>query len=181
MATWGVAVTDAQIVLWLQRIIGHEGGYSDNPDDPGNWTGGRVGHGQLNGTNWGIAANTYPEVDIKNLTVDQAAQIYRNDFVRPLRLEDYADGVAYQLLDFAVNSGPRQAKKSLQKTLGLKPDGIIGPLTRAALAAVSETDLIMLVVAERLEFMTRLKNWPAAGRGWARRIAQNLRYGALDA
>ena len=40
------------------RLIGHEGGYSADPKDPGNWTGGRPGVGKLLGTKYGIAANT---------------------------------------------------------------------------------------------------------------------------
>ena len=55
----------------FRRLIGHEGGYSTDRRDPGNWTGGKVGVGVLKGTKYGIAANTYPNLDIKNLVVFQ--------------------------------------------------------------------------------------------------------------
>ena len=48
--------------------LGAEGGYSNNPADPGNWTGGAVGNGELRGTNFGISASAYPQLDIANLT-----------------------------------------------------------------------------------------------------------------
>ena len=65
---------------YIERVLAHEGAYSDDRSDPGNWTGGRVGSGVLKGTKYGIAANTYPNLDIRNLTRDQAVEIYRRDF-----------------------------------------------------------------------------------------------------
>lgn len=165
---------------WLQRILGHEGGYTNKSKDPGNWTGGKVGQGELKGTKWGIAANTYGHLDIKNLTVEAAAEIYIRDYLAPIHAYEHEDGVAFQLLDFAINSGPHRALLSLQRAIGVKEDGIIGPVTLAKLRTYSESDLIKLVLAERLDFMTRLPNWVTHGRGWARRIAENLRYGAED-
>lgn len=153
---------------WLQRLFDHEGGYVDDPNDPG----GR--------TKYGISANSYPDLDIKNLTLEAAAEIYRRDFLQPIRADEHEDGVAFQLFDFAVNSGPHQALKAIQHAVGVTVDGIIGPVTLAAIRRHTESDLIMLVLAERLEFMTGLPNWPHHGRGWARRIATNLRYGAKD-
>src|SRR5438270_5735304 len=61
-------------------VIGHEGGYSAGPTDPGNWTGGRCGLGECRGTNWGISAAAYPQLDIRALTQAQAAEIYRRDY-----------------------------------------------------------------------------------------------------
>ena len=56
----------------------------------------------------------------------------------------------------------------------------VGPVTLGRLRALSEGDVIMLVLAERLDFMRGLKGWSAFGNGWMRRIAENLRYGAAD-
>ena len=170
------------VSAWLERILGHEGGYSDNPDDPGNWTGGKVGEGELKGTKWGIAANTYGQfdLDIKTLTVEQAADIYIQDYLGPIKASDYEDGVAFQMLDFAVNSGPRNAKRALQRAIGVKDDGAIGPVTLSRLSKYSESVLIMLLTAERIDFMTSLGAWDDFGKGWARRLAGNLRYGAQD-
>lgn len=170
----------ATIAMWLQRILGHEGGFSRDPADPGNWTGGARGVGELRGTKWGIAANTYPDLDIPTLTPADAAAIYQRDYLVPLHADRYHDGVAFQLLDYAINSGPRAAVRGLQRAIGVRDDGDIGPVTMAALERWSESDLVMLVTAERIEFMTRLRNWPEHGRGWMRRLADNLRFGAED-
>lgn len=164
----------------IDRLIGHEGGYSDNRNDPGNWTGGRVGVGELKGTKFGIAANTYPTLDIKNLTRDQAVAIYRRDFWDSIRGDGLTLEVGFQLLDGAVNSGITQAVRWLQRAVGVADDGLIGPVSQAAFKAADQNDAVLLFNAERLEFMTRLSNWPDAGKGWARRIAANLRYGAQD-
>lgn len=171
---------DATIKAWLKRIVGHEGGYSRDQNDPGNWTGGKVGVGELLGTKWGIAANTYGHLDIPNLTIDDAAAIYRRDFLTPIRAELFRDGVAFQLLDFAVNSGPRRALIEFQKAIGVKPDGIIGPITQARAESMPEGDIIKLILAQRIDFMRKLPNWRHHGNGWMGRIAENLRYGAMD-
>lgn len=156
------------IQTWLSRLFDHEGGYSNDPRDPGGET------------KYGISKRSYPQVDIKNLTLQDAADIYLQDFLAPLKWDMYADGVAFQLLDFAVNSGPPEAIKRIQREVGAKPDGILGSTTISRISAMSESDLIMLLIASRIEFMTGLKNWPDAGRGWMRRMAKNLRYGASD-
>ena len=64
----------------FEIVVGHEGGYSAEPQDPGNWTGGAVGQGHLAGTKFGISAAAYPDVDIAALTPDDAAAIYRHAY-----------------------------------------------------------------------------------------------------
>lgn len=172
--------SDALVEIWLVRIVGHEGGFSDNRLDPGNWTGGIVGRGALKGTKFGISAGSYPDLDIERLSMAEAVFIYQRDYVRPLHLGRYRDGVAFQLLDFGVNAGPGRAIRCLQKALGVSTDGVVGPLTLAALDARSEGDVIMLLLAERIDFLTYRRNWADAGKGWMRRVADNLRYGAAD-
>lgn len=154
--------------MMINRILGHEGGYSNDPKDPGGET------------NWGISKRSYPHINIKSLTREAAIKIYLNDFWKPIRADRFQDGVAYQLLDSAVNSGIRQSIQFLQRAVGVADDGFFGPVSLKASQLATESDTIMLFLSERLEFMTRLKNWPHAGKGWARRIAQNLRYGATD-
>lgn len=173
--------SDEVVEKWLLRIVGHEGEFSENKLDPGNWTGGVIGQGSLKGTKFGISAKSYADLDIAGLTLSDAVAIYQRDFVRPLKLGRYRDGVAYQLLDFAVNAGPDRAIRRLQRAVGVKSDGVVGPITLDVLKALSEGDVIMLLVAERIEFLTYLRNWPDAGKGWMRRIADNLRFGAVDA
>lgn len=154
------------IQTWLVRIIGHEGGYWDDP------AGGP--------TKWGISQRSYPDLDIAGLTVQDAEAIYRRDYLAPLRADRFDDGLAYQLLDWAVNSGMTKAVKVLQKILGLVPDGVIGPKTLATLAGKSESDLAMIVIAARLKYMASLNNWPENSRGWTNRMATNLLYAVDD-
>lgn len=164
----------------IDRLLSHEGGYTADRRDPGNWTGGRVGVGQLKGTKFGIAANTYPQLDIKNLTRDQAVEIYRRDFWEAAKCDRLPPAVGFQLLDGAVNSGIPQATRWLQRAVGVADDGILGPVTLAAIRAADPNDLVLLFNAQRIDFMTRLSTWAVHGAGWMRRIAANLRYAATD-
>ena len=152
----------------FDRLIGHEGGYVNNVLDPGGET------------NWGISKRSYPAVDIKNLTRASAKEIYHVDFWNRVNGDRLPDGVSYQLFDFAVNSGIETAVRYFQRALNVADDGNWGPVSQSAADNATESDMIMSLNAERLEFMTKLVNWPNASRGWARRIAKNLRYGAQD-
>ncbi len=172
--------TQAQVAKWLARICGIEGGFQADPADRGNWTGGETGKGLLLGTKYGISAAAYPGLSIKQLTPEQAADIYTRDYLAPLNAVALADGLVFQLLDCAVNSGIGTANRLLQRAVGVAPDGHIGPVTLAEIAQRSESDLIMLFLAERLDFMRVLSRWPIYGSGWCGRIATMLRYGAED-
>lgn len=152
----------------INRVLGNEGGYVNDPTDPGGET------------KWGISKRSYPNLSISELTRDDAIAIYNKDFWEPSNSEDLSEGAGYQLLDSAVNSGISQSIRFMQRAVDVADDGIFGPHTLDAFKQKTESDFIMLFNAERLEYMTKLKNWPNAGKGWARRIAQNLRYGAQD-
>lgn len=152
----------------FDRLMATEGGYVNNPNDPGRET------------KWGISKRSYPNVNILQLTRDEAKVIWRRDFWERIYANTLPDGVVFQLFDFAANSGIETAVRYLQRALGVADDGHWGPVSQAAADTTTEQDIIMKLLAERLDFMTRLSNWPNAGRGWARRIAQDLRYGAID-
>ena len=164
----------------FERIIGHEGKFTDNPKDNGNWTGGKQGKGILKGTKYGIAANTYPDLDIKNLTLDEAKQIYYQDWWIKIKGDEIPFPIVYQLWDFAINSGMQTSVKALQRAASVKDDGVIGSKTISAINNMNINDVLILLSAERLEFMASLSSWNAFGKGWARRIAINLRYAAKD-
>jgi lysozyme family protein len=166
--------------IFIDRLLSHEGGYTNDRSDPGNWTGGKVGMGQLKGTKFGIAANTYPSLDIANLTRGQAIAIYQRDFWERAQCQKLPGAVAFQLLDGAVNSGIGQASRWLQRAAGAADDGMIGPASLKSIRATDPNDLIFRFNADRIEFMTRLKNWGVHGAGWMRRIAINLRFAAQD-
>jgi lysozyme family protein len=152
----------------FDRLLGSEGGYTAGRGDPGGET------------HWGISKRSYPKLNIKALTREQAKAIYRKDFWNYIEADKLPFSITYQLFDFAVNSGIKVAITHFQHALKVDADGIWGPLSAAAAAKMSETDMLMLLLAERLEFMADLGNWRLAGRGWVRRIAANLRYGSID-
>ena len=154
--------------VFIERLLSHEGGYVNDLKDPGGET------------KWGISKRSYPRVNIRTLTREGAIAIYRADFWERSRADDLAPAVGFQLLDAAVNSGIDQATRWLQRAAGVADDGQIGPVTLGALRIADPCDLVMRFNAERLDFMTRLSTWERFGRGWARRIAGNLRFGAAD-
>ena len=164
----------------FERLIGHEAGYTDDPRDDGNWTGGRQNLGILKGTKYGIAANTYPELDIKNLTLDHAKSIYKRDWWDKIAADQIDTAIVFQLWDFAINAGMPRAVMALQQSVGVVDDGKIGAITRAAIAKMSITDVIMRLAARRLRFYTQCSKWAINGKGWVNRTAANLDYAAMD-
>lgn len=150
----------------FDRLIGHEGGYVNNPADPGGET------------QWGISARSYPHLNIRALTREQAKEIYRADFWDVLG--DAHPAVKFQAFDFAVNSGIQTAIRKLQAAVGVADDGHWGPRSVAALKAMDLNDVLMRFAAQRLFFMTSLSTWTTFGKGWARRVAADLNYAAED-
>lgn len=145
----------------FERLLGHEGGYVNDPRDPGGET------------NWGISKRAYPNVDIKALTQDGAKAIYRRDYWAPVRADELPELVRFDVFDAAVNHGASQSAKWLQRAAGANPDGVIGAQTVAA-ARAAGAQLGARFNGYRLQFYTDSGNWPVFGKGWARRIASNL-------
>jgi lysozyme family protein len=144
------------------RLMGNEGGYSNNPKDPGGET------------NWGISKRSYPALDIKNLSQDEAKAIYKRDFWDKCRCEELFPMLAFAVFDCAVNSGNKTAVILLQQTLGLEADGVFG---RATMRGVNDEDASVVTaryLGRRLRFMTNLRPWDTFSKGWARRIAEQL-------
>jgi len=158
----------------FDRTVGHEGAFGDLPHDRGNWTGGAEGRGELKGTKYGISAAAYPTLDIKNLTLDDAKTIYRIDYWGPAGCDAVPDAIKADLFDTAVNSGIRTAIKLVQRAVGEIEDGILGPRTLAALQSMPAPRLVARFNAHRLLMLTDIPSWPAFGKGWARRVANNL-------
>lgn len=167
--------------LAFERVVGHEGGFGADPKDRGNWTTGIIGQGALRGTKFGISAMSYPDLDIKNLTLEQAKAIYKRDFWDRAKGDQYDTAIAYQLFDIAVNNGNGNAVRMLQRAAGVADDGQVGALTIAAVKSLTVTDVIMRLNAERLLFITKLSTWATYGKGWTNRVAGNLQFGAVDA
>jgi lysozyme family protein len=162
----------------FDRLIGNEGGYVNNPADPGGET------------NWGItwpvlhqaigAGVVTSDVTIASMTRDQAKLIYKAFFWDAGKMDQYNGAIAFQVFDFAVNSGIQTALRKLQVAVGVADDGNVGPATIAAINAMTPPQVIMNFVAARLDFWRKLSTWPTFGAGWAGRAAADLRYGAQD-
>jgi lysozyme family protein len=150
-------------------VVGVEGGYSIDPNDPGNWTGGKVGVGMLKGTKFGISAASYPNVDIKNLTLNEAKQIYLEDFWQDSRCYLLMWPVSLCLFDGAVNQGPGTAHRLLQEAVKVSPDGIIGPVTIAA-CNKNPLETAAVFMALRARRYTQTSGWESNGKGWLSRL-----------
>lgn len=146
----------------FEQLIGHEGGYVNHPSDPGGET------------KYGVSKRSYPDVDIRNLTLDGAKAIYRRDYWNKMGLDSLPAEVVYSLFDCAVNSGINQACKLLQRAVGVKEDGVIGKVTIAQARSISPLQLVVRFNAARLKFLTELKGWESFGRGWSKRVAEVL-------
>lgn len=113
----------------LAQTLGFEGGVSDHPLDRGGLT------------KWGITQRAYDRWRVTTgaakqtvllCTVDEMRAIYRADYWEPCSCDELPPALARAVFDMAVNSGPAQAKRTLQRSLGVAADGVIGPVTIAA-------------------------------------------------
>ena len=125
----------------IEKTLIHEGGYVDDPNDAGGET------------KFGISKRAYPNVDIKNLTTDEAKAIYKRDYWDRVKGDEIASQkVAFELFDTAVNMGVRTASKLMQGCVGSHPDGIIGNKT---LEAINSTDEELLLLRFKLAKVAR--------------------------
>lgn len=132
-----------QITPALEQIVDREGGYVHDPTD---WGG---------ETKYGISKRAYPHLDIKNLTREQAMEIYYRDYYLKNKLDRLPAPLQEPVLDWTVNSG-KIAIKSLQRLIFVKDDGIIGPETELALKSANIPSLLSLYTKERVLFYARL-------------------------
>jgi lysozyme family protein len=155
----------------FHKLIGHEGGFQKIPADAGNWA-----NGVLKGTKWGISARSYPTLDIESLTLDDAKRIYRRDFWDRCGCDVLPSPVRFDVFDTAVHSGQGRAVVFLQRAVGTTQDGILGPRTLAAAQSMDPYRLSARYNGHRLDFLNdNPENWRNFGRGWAQRIADNLK------
>lgn len=147
----------------VNLVLGHEGKYSDHSADPGGKT--------MYGITEAIAREVGYRGDMRELPLDLAKRIYKDRYWDSVKADQLPPGIRYAVFDAAVNSGPGQSTKWLQRALGVADDGVIGLKTLAAANAANPDALRMRMLSQRLRFMAGLSNWPAFSRGWATRIA----------
>lgn len=155
----------------FERVVGHEGGLSLDRNDRGNWTSGKVGVGSLNGTKYGVSAMAYPSLDIRNLTLQDAKDIYRRDYWNKCRCDDLPKAIDYLVFDAAVNHGNSRSAKFLQTAVGAGADGIIGEKTVAKVNAKNDAiGVCSEFCVTRGLFYTNIGTFQRYKLGWFRRL-----------
>ena len=150
----------------LETILHHEGGYVNHPKDPGGET------------NLGVTKRVYEEhggtKDMKELTVEDVAPIYKKGYWDKMRGDDLPNGLDLCVFDFGVNAGPGRAAKYLQTMIGTTPDGGIGPMTLKAVSEYVEKQGLAKAIDNyqeaRQAYYEKLSTFDTFGRGWTRRV-----------
>lgn len=157
---------------FINRVLSHEGGYVNDPRDAGGET------------NFGITKRTAKENgytgDMHVLNREQAIAIYRKAFWERYRCNELPESVAFQFFDICINHGYGNGARMLQRAAGVADDGIVGDLTIKAIKKLPENDLLLRLNAERIRFFTKLSTFNTFGRGWMRRVADNLYHASND-
>jgi lysozyme family protein len=166
---------DRNFARALSLVLVSEGGWSDNPADPGGAT--MKGVTLANFRRYVKADAT--KADLRAISDAQVAAVYRRFYWDAVLGADLPAGVDYAVFDFAVNSGPGRAAKHLQAVLGVVQDGRIGPDTLAAARRKPAGVVIDALCDARLAFLEKLPTWPSFGRGWSARVASVRRQALL--
>ena len=146
----------------IEITLKFEGGLSDHVNDKGGLT------------KYGISANSYPGIDIRTLTLEQAKEIYKRDYWLPLHCDEVMWPVNLCLFDWGVNSGLTRVKRIFQSVLKVGVDGRIGPKTIVAANMANAIDLSKRLLDHRTEnFINFAKNSTTQMdflKGWIRRV-----------
>ncbi len=155
----------------LEAILHHEGGYVNHPKDPGGET------------NLGVTKRVYEEwggtKDMKELTVEDVAPIYRKNYWDKIKADSLPSGLDLCVFDFGVNAGPGRAAKYLQGQIGTMADGGIGPNTLAKLEEYLKftpvEQAIKTYQESRQDYYEQLSTFSSFGRGWTRRVQETTK------
>lgn len=145
-------------------LMGNEGGYVDNPADPG-------GASMYGVTERVARAHGYTGA-MPDLPLDTAKAIAKAEYWDRFSCDQFDIRIAFQVFDAAYNGG--RPILWLQQAVGASPDGAMGPQTIAAVKAADPLKVVILFNASRILYYTGLSTWPDFGKGWTNRIARNL-------
>lgn len=153
----------------LRRVLVHEGGRVDDPHDPG----GRTAFGVTQATYDGYRRSRGEFTrDVWTIDESEKQAIYRLLYWNKVHGDELPAGVDYAVFDGAVNSGPAQAARWLQRALSVEVDGNIGPATLQAARDHPDHDrLIADMLGLRMGFLQQLNGWGRYGKGWSSRVA----------
>jgi len=152
----------------FEMVLKHEGGYVNDPRDPGGRT--NLGVTQRAWEAWLV--RTVTESDMRALTPDTVKPFYKTMYWDKIKGDQLPAGVDYAAYDLAVNSGVRRAAKYLQEIAGVVADGAIGPKSLEAIKACNPKELVDALCDMRLAFLKRLPTFETFGKGWSRRVAE---------
>lgn len=142
----------------FQNVIGVEGGYVNNKNDNGGET------------KFGISKRAYPNLDIAELTLDEAKQIYKRDYWDRIKGDQLPYALAEFVFDYAVNSGVITAIKALQRSVGALPDGVIGPKTIACVQQKGALQTVRIMFVDRAMLFAHHEDLEEFGHGWFARL-----------
>ena len=149
----------------LTMLLKHEGGFVDHPKDPGGMT--NLGVTKAVYDKWIGREST--EAEMRGLTQDDVAPIYKKNYWDRCKCDQLPSGADWSVFDWAVNSGTGRASKAMQKIVGAKQDGAIGPKTLQMIANEKAEFLVEEMYHQRQSFYEKLKTFETFGRGWTRR------------
>lgn len=152
----------------LGHVLQHEGGYADNPHDPGGAT--NRGVTQAVYDDW-RASQGLPAQSVAKIVSLEVSAIYHLLYWDPTKGDELPSGVDYCTFDLAVNSGVNRASRFLQRVAGVDQDGKIGPVTIAAVKAMPPATVIDRLCDERADFLKTLGTFNVFGKGWLNRVA----------
>lgn len=160
----------------LALVLKHEGGHVNDKRDPGGETNLGISDrrdGRIDGMA-DVDGDGLPDVRIANLTAVQAAVIYRRDYWDACKCDQLPAPLAVFLFDTAVNCGNRAAVRMLQRALGVKDDGVIGPVTIAMCKAADAQKAAVRFADARMNHYRSLPTFGVYGKGWTRRVQDVL-------
>jgi len=151
----------------FELMLKSEGGYVNNPADPGGMT--NLGVTKATWENW--VGRASDEAEMRSLTPEKVEPLYKKKFFDAVRGDELPVGLDYLLFDFAVNAGAGRSIKTLQSAIGVTPDGGFGPMTMAAVQAIDPKELIERFSQAKEDFYRSLPTFATFGRGWLNRVA----------
>jgi len=148
-------------------MLKSEGGYVNNPADPGGIT--NLGVTKATWENW--IGRESDEAEMRNLTPEKVKPLYKKKFWDACKCDELPSGIDYLVFDFAVNAGVGRSAKVLQTAVGANPDGGIGPMTLTAVSNFDAADLVERFSQAKEDFYRNLPTFATFGRGWLNRVA----------
>lgn len=163
----------------LRHVLHHEGGFVNDPQDPGGATNMGVTIGTMRKLGLDIDGDGDVDVaDVRSIPKATVAAVYRGQYWNAVKGDDLPAGLDLVAFDGAVNSGPARGAKWLQLALGVPADGHIGDVTLGAARRLAGANVVSAACDARLSFLRGLKTWKRFGKGWSSRV-ESIRTAAI--